>query len=52
MPTKYNKPSMKFYEFAVEDIITASGGNVVIDSGQIETKPLTDVVNPDPWGDE
>ena len=51
MVVKYNKPSMKYYEFAVEDIITASGGEVTIDPGQVVTKPITDVVNPDPWDD-
>ena len=28
MITEYNKPSMDFYEFAVEDIITVSGDAV------------------------
>ena len=51
MITKYNKPSMDFYEFAVEDIITASGGEVSIDPGQVVTKPLTDIVNSDPGWD-
>ena len=51
MITKYNKPSMKFYEFSAEEVITVSGGEVTIDPGQVVTKPITDVVNPDPWDD-
>lgn len=35
MEKRYNKPSMEFYGFVVEDIITGSN----TDSGYIETKP-------------
>ena len=49
MKLKYKKPSLEFFEFISEDIITTSGGEVVVPTGT--TKPLTDVVNPDPWGD-
>ena len=49
MKFKYKKPSLEFFEFISEDVITASGGEVVVPTGT--TKPLTDVVNPDPWGD-
>ena len=49
MKFKYKKPSLEFFEFISEDIITTSGGEVVVPIGT--TKPLTDVVNPDPWGD-
>ncbi len=47
MKRLYKKPSMEFYEFEAEDVITASGGEVVVPTGT--TKPLTDVVNPDPF---
>lgn len=46
----YIKPVIMFYEFSTEDIITASGGEVIVPTGT--TQPLTDVVKPDPWGDE
>ena len=45
----YKKPSIEIYEFETEDVITASGGEVVVPTGP--TKPLTDVVTPDPWGE-
>ena len=47
MKRLYKKPSMEFYEFEAEDVITASGGEVIVPTGT--TKPLTDVVNPDPF---
>ncbi len=50
MKIEYKKPSMEFYGFAADDVITASGGEVVVPTGT--TQPLTDVVKPDPWGDE
>ncbi|MDE6149343.1 MAG: hypothetical protein K2F81_04515 [Ruminococcus sp.] len=43
MITKYNKPSMKFYEFAAEDIITVSGREASIDPEQEVSKPITDI---------
>lgn len=49
MKIEYKKPSMEFYEFAAEDVITASGGEVVVPTGT--TKPLTDVVVRDPFDD-
>ena len=49
MKIEYKKPSMEFYEFAAEDVITVSGGEVVVPTGT--TKPLTDVVVTDPFDD-
>ncbi len=49
MKLKYKKPSLEFFEFISEDIITASGGEVVVPTGT--TKPLTDVVVTDPFDD-
>lgn len=39
MEKRYTKPSMEFYGFVVEDIITGSN----TDSGYIETRPI---INP------
>lgn len=47
---KYKKPFMEFYEFETEDVITASGGEVSVPIGT--TQALTDVVTPDPWGED
>lgn len=46
----YIKPIIMFYKFSTEDIITSSSGEVIVPTGT--TQPLTDVVKPDPWGDE
>ena len=49
MNRSYKKPFMEFYQFETEDVMSASG-EVIVPTGT--TKPLTDVVTPDPWEDE
>ena len=49
MKFKYKKPSLEFFEFISEDIITTSGGEVVVPTGT--TKPLTDGGVTDPFGE-
>lgn len=51
MEIKYNKPSIDFFEFVVEDVINSSVSDTVSVSAKT-TKPITDIVNPDPdWDD-
>lgn len=51
MEIKYNKPSIYFFEFVVEDVINGSVTDVYSISAKT-TAPLTDIVNPDPdWDD-
>ena len=47
---KYKKPSMEIYEFETEDVITSSNKEVSVPTGI--TQALTDVVTPDPWGED
>ena len=47
---KYKKPSMEIYEFETEDVITSRNKVVSVPTGI--TQALTDVVTPDPWGED
>ncbi|MBQ9374731.1 MAG: hypothetical protein IJU04_00115 [Ruminococcus sp.] len=50
MDKKYNKPSIDFFEFVVEDVINSSVSDTVSISVKT-TAPITDIVVPDPWDD-
>ena len=51
MNNNYSKPSMEFHEFYVADLITASEVQPTVSISVKTTKPITDIVVPDPWDD-